>query len=138
MGAKGGKNSVFYLLAKEELCCYICATLHVFMSHGLCFPLTYPYPMYHSSSPFYSPPLPSSLHLFSQVFHPLLLDREPISITKSLLCEPLWASQITPSTLPDTDLSSSYCTCHLQRRTNLNKGTCSLVTAQDEILGGKL
>ena len=39
-------------------------TLHVFMSHDLCFPLTYPYPIYHSSSPFYSSPLPSSLRLF--------------------------------------------------------------------------
>lgn len=60
--------------------------------------------------------------LFTAKSSLLLPDREPISITKGLLCEGPWGSQLTRASLPDTDLSSSYCMCHRQKRTNLNKG----------------
>lgn len=66
----------------------------------------------------------------------LLPGREAISITKSLLCEGSWGSQLTCTSLPDADLSSSYCMCHPQKRTNLNKkGHVSLLQLQMKFLG---
>ncbi len=60
-----------------------------------------------------------ALQLKSSVLSP---DREPISITKSLRCEGLRGSRLNRSSLPDTDLSSSYSTRHpRKKRTNLEQ-----------------
>ena len=63
-GSKGREKKIQYFICEQKRNFAPPRTLHVFMSHDLCFPLTYPYPIYHSSSPFYSSPLPSSLRLF--------------------------------------------------------------------------
>lgn len=64
--------------------------------------------------PFFPLP-PLTQHLFSSWVFFLSLDREQISITKSLLCEGLWRLQHVRLSLPDTDLSSGFCVCHLHR-----------------------